>query len=413
MHLDFRWISIAVGTLAPDLAMKASTAPLRKIIYLSGTRADFGLMTSSLVLLAKVADLSIAVTGMHLAPGFGETVNDIRAAGLRICGEVPTDVTTRTAQSMSAGIGECVIGMTSLLQREKPDMLMLLGDRGEMLAGAIAALHLGIVCVHIHGGERSGTVDEPVRHAISKLSHYHLVATAESENRLTRMGERPATIQVTGAPGLDGLVEMADSSVKDSVSVLNMPSDQPFILAIFHPVVQQAQNAYSQTASLLLALKRTGLPVVWLEPNADAGSHDVLKALADVGLPDGSIRFKHMPREIFAFAMKHCAVMLGNSSAGIIEAASFSTPVINVGDRQRLRERSANVVDVVTDADADGDGDADADADAIFGAVAVALKAGKVPCENKYGDGRAGARIVNLLTTLSLECSVLDKSNSY
>ena len=381
--------------------MKASTTSLRKIIYLSGTRADFGLMKSSLVLLAKVADVSIAVTGMHLAPDHGQTIDDIRAADLRICGEIPVDVATRTAHSMSVGIGECLIGMTSLLNREQPDILVLLGDRGEMLAGAIAALHLGIVCVHIHGGERSGTVDEPVRHAISKLSHYHLVATAESENRLVRMGERPEAIYVTGAPGLDGLVAMADMSTKSSTNTIDLPLDQPFVLAVFHPVVQQAQDAYAQTASLLLALRNTALPVIWLEPNSDAGSNDVLKALDDIGLPAGSTRLKHMQRNVFALAMKRCAAMLGNSSAGIIEAASFSTPVVNVGDRQRLRERSANVVDVVTDVDA------------IYSAVAVALKTGKAPCDNKYGDGKAAARIVRILTTLVLDRSVLDKSNSY
>ena len=375
--------------------------PLRKIIYLTGTRADFGLMKSSLVLLAKVANLSIAVTGMHLAPGFGQTIDDIRAAGLRICGEVPIDVTTRTAQSMSASIGECLMGVTTLLQRERPDILMLLGDRGEMLAGAIAALHLGIVCVHIHGGERSGTVDEPVRHAISKLSHYHLVATVESKNRLVRMGEHASAVHVTGAPGLDGLVAMADVSGKASISAMNLPFDQPFILAVFHPVVQQANDAYQQTSSLLLALKKIGLPVIWLEPNSDAGSTEVLKALNDLGLPAGSIRLQHMQRKIFALAMKHCAVMVGNSSAGIIEAASFSTPVVNVGDRQRLRERSANVVDVRPDADA------------IHAVIATSLQAGKVLCDNVYGGAMAGPRIAGYLTTLSLDRSVLDKSNSY
>ena len=381
--------------------MNAVAEPLRKIIYLSGTRADFGLMQSTLVLLAQTAAVSVAVTGTHLAPDFGYTIDDIRAAGLRICGEVALDVETRSAHSMSVGIGECLIGMTSLLNREQPDILVLLGDRGEMLAGAIAALHLGIVCVHIHGGERSGTVDEPVRHAISKLSHYHLVATAESENRLIRMGECAEAVHVTGAPGLDGLVAMADISFKSSMSVMNLPVNQPFILAVFHPVVQQAQNAYAQAASLLQALKKTALPVIWLEPNSDAGSNDVIKALADIGLPIGSVRIKHMQRNVFAVVMKHCAVMVGNSSAGIIEAASFLTPVVNVGDRQRLRERSANVVDVVTEVDA------------IYKAIAVALKIGKTPCDNKYGNGKAAARIVSLLTTLVLDRSVLDKSNSY
>ena len=381
--------------------MNVQGKPLRKMIYLSGTRADFGLMKSSLILLAKVADVSVAVTGTHLAPGFGQTMDDIKASGLRICGEVPINVTTRTASSMATGIGECLVGVTTLLQREQPDMLLLLGDRGEMLAGAIAALHLGIVCVHIHGGERSGTVDEPVRHAISKLSHYHLVATAESKDRLVRMGERLDAIHITGAPGLDGLVASADKPLSVLKTFLNLPLDQPFILAVFHPVVQQALNAYEQTSSVVLALKQTALPVIWLEPNSDAGSNDILKALNDTGLPGGSSRLQHIQRDVFAAAMNNCGVMVGNSSAGIIEAASFSTPVVNVGDRQRLRERSANVADVP------------ADADAIYAAIHAALKAGKVTCDNKYGDGQSGPRIANLLTTLDLNCSVLHKSNSY
>ncbi len=381
--------------------MSASGSHLRKIIYLSGTRADFGLMKSTLELLGAMADLSVAVTGMHLEPGFGHTIDDIRFAGLHICGEVAVDVKTRTPESMSAGVGECLIGMTALLQRERPDILLLLGDRGEMLAGAIAALHLGIVCVHIHGGERSGTVDESVRHAISKLSHYHLVATEESRERLVRMGELPSRVLVTGAPGLDGLVEGASLSSEDCKTALNLPQAQAFLLAVFHPVVQQATDAYTQTAHILGALQKTGLPVVWLEPNSDAGSGDILRALTELGLPAGSHRIKHMDRALFSAAMKHCAVMIGNSSAGIIEAASFGTPVVNVGDRQKLRERNVNVKDVATDVAS------------IHRAIENALSAGKVPCDNRYGDGRAGPRISGYLTTLSLDRSVLDKCNTY
>lgn len=381
--------------------MSASSGPIRKIIYLSGTRADFGLMKSTLLLLDQIAILGVAVTGMHLEPGFGHTIDDIRSAGLRICGEVAIDVKTRTPESMSAGVGECLIGMTALLQRERPDILVVLGDRGEMLAGAIAALHLGIVCVHIHGGERSGTVDEPVRHAISKLSHHHLVATEESRERLIRMGELPGRIYVTGAPGLDGLVESASLTLSDCKTALKLPQAQSFLLVVFHPVVQQAVDAYTQTVQILSALKKTGLPVVWLEPNSDAGSGDILRALTELGLPMGSHRIKHMARALFSAAMKHCAVMIGNSSAGIIEAASFGTPVVNVGDRQNLRERNSNVKDVATDAAS------------IHLAIENALSAGKVPCDNRYGDGRAGPRISSHLMVLSLDRSVLSKCNSY
>ena len=381
--------------------MNAKDQPLRKIIYLSGSRADFGLMRSTLKLLGKSADLSVAVTGMHLARCFGNTIEDIRSAGLRICGEVPIDAITRTAHSMSAGVGQCLMGLTTLLQLEQPDILLLLGDRGEMLAGAIAALHLGIVCIHIHGGERSGTVDEPVRHAISKLSHYHLVATAESRERLILMGEQTDNIHITGAPGLDGLISSADMSIDGLKNILHLPREMGFVLAVFHPVVQQAVEVFTQTANLLFALQKTALPVVWMEPNSDAGSGEILRALLAIKLPVSSSRHKHMDRKLFSTVMKHCAVMVGNSSAGIIEAASFSTPVVNVGVRQRLRERSANITDV------------DSEVDAVRSAITRALYAGKVACDNRYGDGHAGPRIVGLLTSLSLDRSVLDKSNSY
>lgn len=373
----------------------------RKIIYLSGTRADFGLMQATLQQVAAVADLSVAVTGMHLHADFGHTVDEIRRTSLRICGEIPTDVGDRTREGMSASVGQCILGMTTLLRNESPDILLLLGDRGEMLAGAIAALHLGIVCVHIHGGERSGTVDEPMRHAISKLSHYHLVATQESRERLVRMGERPDRIHVTGAPGLDGIREFANIPRADCMQALNLASDSPFLLSIFHPVVQQAGDAYAQTLAILMALRRTGLPVAWLEPNADAGSGDIHKALAEVALPEGSSRIRHLPRPQFCAAMNHCAVMVGNSSAGIIEAASFGVPVVNVGDRQRSRERNLNVQD------------AGPDADAVHAAIEKSMLHGKWACNNRFGDGSAGRRISDSLMALSLDRSVLEKTNTY
>ena len=370
----------------------------RKVIYLSGTRADFGLMQSTLQRLSQMLDLSVAVTGMHLDADYGHTIDEIRASGLRVCGEIRLDVKTRTRQSMSAGVGECLMGITDLLTHERPDMLLLLGDRGEMLAGAIAALHLGIVCVHLHGGERSGTVDEPVRHAISKLSTYHLVATQESRERLERMGEKPAHILVTGAPGLDGLAALGLATLPQGF--MNR-SGQPFVLALFHPVVQQVTEAYAQTSALCQALQALGMPVVWLEPNADAGSLEVLRALDDFPLPSDSQRIRHLPRSLFCSAMRHCVAMVGNSSSGIIEAATFGTPVVNLGLRQRLRERNANVLDVPIEAGA------------IYTAIQAAINHGPWPCENVYGDGQAGERIVQFLLCASIDPGVLQKVNTY
>jgi GDP/UDP-N,N'-diacetylbacillosamine 2-epimerase (hydrolysing) len=270
-----------------------------------------------------------------------------------------------------------------------------------MLAGAIAALHLGIPSVHVHGGERSGTVDEPVRHAISKLASYHFVATADARQRLERMGEPGDRIVVTGAPGLDGLVESASLGAEEVTQALGLPNDKPFVLALFHPVVQQAGDAHAQTRAVLAALVETGLPVAWLEPNADAGSLEILRALDEVALPAGSRRIKHLDRALFASAMRHCAVMAGNSSAGIIEAASFGTPVVNIGDRQRLRERNANVIDVP------------ATHDEVRAALAAALTQGRGPCDNLWGDGQSAARIARWLVEIPLPASLLEKANTY
>lgn len=376
-------------------------APRRKLVYLSGTRADFGLMRATLLRVAQDMHLSVAVTGMHLDADFGHTVDEIEAAGLRVCGRVPLNLVARDHASMARAVGQCVIGMTELLQREQPDWLLLLGDRGEMLAGAIAALHLGIVTAHVHGGERSGTVDEPVRHAISKLCTYHFVATEESRERLVRMGEPAERILVTGAPGLDDLLNLPAPDAAALRGAAGLPPTDDFVLVVFHPVVHQAGDARAQTAALAQALRAVGLPVLWLAPNADAGSGEILTCMDAEVLPPGSVRVKHLPRPLFTAALRDCALLAGNSSAGIIEAACFGTPVVNVGDRQRLRERNDNVIDVP------------ARVDAIETALRVALRRGRVACKNRYGDGQTGARISTLLRTLPLDAGLLEKANTY
>jgi GDP/UDP-N,N'-diacetylbacillosamine 2-epimerase (hydrolysing) len=375
----------------------------RRILYLTGTRADFGLMAATLRRIAASPGLQVqvAVTGTHLSAEHGATVQEVRASGLPVLAEIPVDVLTRTGMSMAVAISDVLREMTALLERERPDALLLLGDRGEMLAGAIAALHVGVPCVHVHGGERSGTVDEPVRHAISKLASYHFVATEGARSRLERMGEAAQRIFVTGAPGIDELQALAAGSREETLRDLALPASGDFVLALFHPVVQQAAEAATQTRTVLQALHSLGLPVLWLDPNADAGSREILRALDEESLPPGSRRARHLPRQQFCAAMRHCALMAGNSSSGIIEAASFGTPVVNVGSRQHLREHGANVLDV----------------DIVEGAILAALRSqlghGRWPCENPWGDGRAGERIAQLLASVALDRSVLEKSNTY
>lgn len=379
---------------------------MRKVFYVTGTRADFGLMASTLQQIAAHPELQlqVAVTGMHLSPSYGLTVRDIEALGLPIVARVPTNVEDRTPNAMAVGIGEAVIGLTHALAKARPDLVLLIGDRGEMLAGAIAALHAGIPIVHLHGGERSGTVDEPVRHAITKLSHWHFVATEESRERVVRLGERPEHVWVTGAPSLDGLAEQGARPREQVLDELGLEAHARFLLVIFHPVVQEMDDAYEQTAALASAL-RDSLPdpethIVWLAPNADAGSGGILRSLDE--MQDQRLhRVTHLSRPTFVAALRHAEALVGNSSAGIIEAASFGTPVVNIGNRQRARERNGNTIDCP------------GDRQSIASAVTRALAHGRYPAANVYGDGHAGARITQLLATLSMSADLLDKVNSY
>lgn len=376
---------------------------MRRIAYVSGTRADFGLLANTLC--AAAADprlrMEICVTGMHLLPQYGATVSEIEASGLTIMARVPVELDGGGGASMARALGHTLIGLTDALATALPDAVLLLGDRGEMLAGALAALHMNIPIFHLHGGERSGTIDESVRHAISKIAHYHLVSTAGARERLIRMGELPERIFITGAPGLDGLLQVTALSRAQLCIAHNFDPARPVALLLFHPVVQEATAAGQQAAALLSAVAAEGLQALCLVPNADAGGAAIRTVLQDYAC-DRDIRvITHLQRDVFVSWMAAADIMLGNSSSGIIEAASLGLPVVNIGSRQAGRERSGNTVDCPPEVNA------------IRSAIgnAMALRGRKF--HNVYGDGAASQRIVDLLATLSLDPHILDKMNAY
>jgi len=375
----------------------------RHICYISGTRSDFGLMQTTLQALQAAPDLSVdvLVTGMHLSAAHGLTIQEIRTAGLPIRGEVAVSLEPATGATMARNLGRMIQQFVDHLEVQRPDVVMLLGDRGEMLAGAIACIHLNIPVVHIHGGERSGTVDEPIRHAISKLSHVHFVATARSRERLVRMGECEDSVFVTGAPGLDGLQALASQSRAALCDTLGLASERPIALMVFHPVLQEADRAGVTAELILTSLESRGFQVVAMMPNSDAGSGPIRQVLGAHAQKADVRVVTHLPRPIFASWMACCDVMIGNSSAGIIEAAMFGTPVLNLGSRQNLRERNANTLD------------AHLEVDAILAGLDQLLQRGRLPAANIYGDGRAGERIVELMSTLSFPPTLLNKTNAY
>ncbi len=380
-------------------------AERRRILYLSGTRADFGLMRACLQDIAahERLQLRLAVTGMHLCQEFGHTVDEIEASGLRIAARIPTDVAARDGAGMARAVAQTLLGVAAELQREPCDALLLLGDRGEMLAGATAALHLGVPVVHLHGGERSGTVDEPMRHAISRLATYHFAATAESRERLLAMGEAPERVFVVGAPGLDDVARHALAPREQTLRALGMEPAREFVLVVFHPVVQQAAQAGAQTRELLAGLRDAGagrdFDVLWLAPNADAGSADIEQALRSLGA--GWHRVTHLPRARYLDALGHARVLVGNSSSGIIEAASLGTPVLDVGLRQHLRERNAGVLHV------------EPAAHEVAAGLRGLLGAPRPSAHNVYGDGHAGERIARLLADIDLHPGLLNKTLAY
>lgn len=378
------------------------TRPLR-IAYVSGTRADFGLMRAALAAVHGTPglELGIVVTGMHLAPKFGATVADIEAAGLPIVARVPVDLAVSTALSTARSVGVMIQGIADALAAWRADVVLLLGDRGEMLAAATAAVYLGLPVVHLHGGERSGTVDEPVRHAVSKLATFHLVATEESRGRLLRMGETPDRIEVVGAPGLDDILAAPRVPREALCGARGLDPDAPVALVVHHPVQHAAGEGVTAVRGIVAACRSRGLQVLALRPNSDEGSDEIRAALDALADGPGTRVLTHLARHEFISWMAVVDVMVGNSSAGIIESASFGTPVVNVGARQRLRERNINVIDC------------DATPDAIGAAVDGALRRGRLAPANVYGDGRTALRVARFLLERASDPAMLVKCNAY
>lgn len=375
----------------------------RKIIYVTGTRADYGLMREVLKKLnaSPDIDLALCVTGMHLVELYGNTIKEIETDEFRICGLVPVDIQQSTHLTMAKSVGHEIIGMAEIFTSEKPELILLLGDRGEMLAAAIAAVHLNIPIVHLHGGERSGTVDEMIRHSISKLAHYHFVATESSKERLVKMGEKENSIIVVGAPGLDEIYQFKPSDRNDFYHRYQLDCTKKTALLIYHPVVQETSNIQLQFQNAMEVVLNLGLQVICLEPNSDAGGQLIREVLRDYEHHPNVCIIKHLFRADYIDCLAHVDVMLGNSSSGIIEAASFDLVVVNIGSRQNLREAGENVIHV------------DVSFEGIRNGLNEALNRTKRKYKNIYGDGSTSDRCYQLLKTISLDPQILNKCNAY
>jgi UDP-hydrolysing UDP-N-acetyl-D-glucosamine 2-epimerase len=374
-----------------------------KVHYLSGSRADFGLMRRTLQTLAAdaVIDLSVVLTGQALIPRYGDVEREVADVGLAVAGRVRAELGGNDALEMALALSTELSGLATLWAQDRPDFVLLLGDRGEMLAAAIAAFHLEIATGHIHGGELSGTLDEGFRHAISKLASWHFPATDQSAERLRRMGEFPERIVKIGAPGLVELASAAPAPTGWLAERFGLSAGKPVGLIVFHPVVQEAEQAFAQTREILAAVADSDMEALALRPNSDAGGREIDRCLTEIGARTPLVVLDHLTRPDYLRALGAAEVIIGNSSSGIIESASLGTPCVNVGSRQEGRERNANVVDCPQ-----------FDRRAISEAIARARRLDG-PFVNIYGDGGTDVRLRDTLKALVLGERAPKKRNAY
>lgn len=380
---------------------------MKKILYISGTRADYGLMRQALVRMRSCPRLKIelAVTGMHLMPQFGMTINEIRKDKFKM--HILKAVYQDDEMASAVGfLSKLTLKLTKVIECIRPDMLLLLGDRPEMLAAAIIGTYLMIPVVHIHGGELTSTVDEIARHAITKLSHVHLTATHKAAERVIRMGEDPWRVHTVGAPGLEDILHEKLISPKDIAKKYSLDLFRPFLLVVQHPVSIYNRQTSNHIRETMEAIREMGYQTIVIYPNADSGGREIIKVIEKYRKYPFIQIYKSISHKEYLGLMKVAGVMIGNSSSGIIEAPSFHLPVVNIGTRQKDRERAENIIDVGHDSKEIKK----AIKKAIYN---TAFKKKVKKCKNPYGDGKASERIVKELCKIKINNKLLQKGMAY
>jgi UDP-N-acetylglucosamine 2-epimerase (non-hydrolysing)/GDP/UDP-N,N'-diacetylbacillosamine 2-epimerase (hydrolysing) len=370
----------------------------RRIGVITTSRADYSHLYWPLRELAAHPDVELGLftLGAHLAPEFGLTIREIEADGFPILSRIECLLNSDTDTGMAKTIGIAILGLADALTAWRPDLLLLIADRYEMLAPASVAVALRIPIAHIEGGEVSqGAIDDQVRNALTKLAHIHFTSTPTARRRVIAMGEEPWRVHHAGAPSLDHLRRSTLLSRQELEAKLGLTLTPPTLLAAWHPVTI-LRDTNAEADALFNALAQTPGQLLFVYPNADAGSHALIertKVLARAR-PHTHI-FVNLDAVTYWSLLGNVDAMIGNSSSGIMEAASFALPTVNVGIRQQGRERARNVID------------APAESSAILRAITRALspefRKGLCGMVNPYGDGSAAQIIARVLTTVPLD----------
>jgi UDP-hydrolysing UDP-N-acetyl-D-glucosamine 2-epimerase len=377
--------------------------PSRKICVVVTARPSYSRIRTALCAIQQHPhlELQLVVAASALLDRYGNAIQAIERDGFPIRARVYMVVEGENLVTSAKSTGLGLVELATVFDNLAPDAVVTIADRYETLANAVAASYMNIPVVHVQGGEVTGSIDEKVRHAVTKLSNLHLVSTKVAAERVLKLGEEPDTVIVTGCPSIDIAAEVAARPALDFDPFVKYGGVGPqtdlskgYLVVMQHPVTTEYEEARQQVEETLYAVTAMGLPVLWFWPNVDAGSDGTSKGIRVFREREQSNNlhlFRNMFPEDFLRLLVHATAIVGNSSVAIRECSFLGVPAVNIGSRQLGRERGSNVIDVPHDRTA------------IADAIREHMRRGRPAADHLYGDGRAGVRIADCLATASLK----------
>ncbi|AEV70608.1 UDP-N-acetylglucosamine 2-epimerase [Acetivibrio clariflavus] len=384
---------------------------MKKIIsVLTATRAEYGLLKPIITKLNNIKefDVRIVVTGAHLSPEFGLTYKQIEEDGFSIDEEIEILLSSDSPASISKSMGLAMIGFSDYFKKLNPDLLIVLGDRYETLAVAIAAMNQRIPIAHLYGGEiTEGAVDEAFRHAITKLSYLHFVSTEEYRRRVIQLGESPDRVFNVGAIGIENILNEKFLSRKELEEELKIDTNVPYAVVTFHPVTLENNSSRNQIESLLEVCKSyENMNFIFTKANADAEGRIINLLIDEYASKNNNIMaYTSLGTVKYLSALKYCSVVIGNSSSGLLEAPSFGIPTVNIGDRQRGRIKASSVIDC--------EPTQGSIKQAIDLALSVEFKNKAKKTINPYGNGNTSEKVIDVIKRFLLSDKVDLKKRFY
>lgn len=367
---------------------------MMKISIITATRAEYGLLRPVIKRLRASGyfQVELTVTGMHLSTEFGSTYKEIEQDGEHIDNKIEILLSSDTAVSMSKAMGLAMISFSEYFEASKPDAILILGDRYEILAVACAAMNAQIPIIHMHGGEATeGLIDEAIRHAITKMSYLHLTSTEQYRRRVIQMGEQPNRVFNVGATGVENALHVDTMSREELQDSLKCSLDRPYAVVTFHPVTLETNTAKLQMQELLTAMmEHPEYLYLCTKANADSGGREINHLLDESAKEaDNIIVYESLGMRRYLSALRYADVVIGNSSSGIIEVPSFGIPTINIGDRQKGRIQAESVINCRPDRLSISK--------SIEKAQDISFRKKIKKAENPYGDGNTSKAIVDIL----------------